>query len=84
MEHIIKLKRIEPPVSVTLDAHDYYTLLSLLTDQIIEHMKSAEEAGLSYDAPQLAGLHYLETLHKKLVPFQIGQRSVELRLEEEQ
>lgn len=78
------LKRIEPPEKITLDAHDYYTLLSLLSDKIIEHMKGAEAAGLSYDAPQLGGLHYLETLHKKLVPYQIGQRRVELRLEEVQ
>jgi hypothetical protein len=81
MEHIIKLKRIEPPEKIILDATEYYTLLSLLGDQIIKNMKLAEAEDLGKH--ELAGMEYLKTLHKKLLPYQI-RGHVELRLTEEQ
>lgn len=80
MEHIIKLNRIEPPEKIILDATEYYTLLSFLGDQIIKNMKQAETEDLG--KYELAGMEYLNTLHKKLLPYQI-RGHVELRLVEE-
>lgn len=75
--NIIKLKHIEPPASIVLDATEYFTLLDLLNDQIIKNMIQAETEDLG--KLELAGMEYLKTLHKKLLPYQIrGQ--VELRL----
>lgn len=78
-EHIIKLKRIEPPELIVLDATEYFTLLDLLNNQIISYMKQAESEDLG--KRELAGMEYLKILHKKLLPYQIrGQ--IELKLVE--
>lgn len=75
--NIIKLKRIEPPEHIILDATEYFTLLDLLNDQIIRNMKQAEAEDLG--KLELAGMEYLKDLHKKLLPYQI-RGHVELRL----
>lgn len=81
MEHIIKLKHIEPPEKIILDATEYFTLLSLLNDQIIRNMIQAETEDLG--TLELAGMEYLKNLHKNLLPYQI-RGHIELRLAEEQ
>ncbi len=72
MEHIIKLKLIKPPEKITLNHTEYYWLIELLSDEIIKRSKSNDDSA------------YLEALLKKLIPYQIGNRQVELRLVSEE
>lgn len=66
----IPVKKIESPEKITLDHTEYYWLTSLLMEKIVERNKDGDSA------------EYLEALLKKLIPYQIGNRHVELRLGE--
>ncbi len=71
------VKMLETPEKITLDHTEYYWLTDLLSSKITERMRLAESD--PYHS-QSDGTAYLEALLKKLIPYQIGNRQVELRL----
>lgn len=68
----VKSTILEPPEKIVLDHTEYYWLIDLLSDKIIERSKSGDDRV------------YLGALLKKLIPYQIGNRRVELRLVSEE